>query len=563
MRRATYINTALWLALLALGGCDHSVLVPVSYKCTAAGECATGVCHAGICVLSEPRPLGGSCVDRGECRSLSCVNGTCRQGHAAGGLACRFGEECASTACVSGKCTGAPPPDAGPDAPGGDGPARDGPRPEAGVDKAVIDLPVKPEDKGPPKDLDQFVKPDKPAPTKDGPLKDKPVTPDKTSPKDGPPPTGKLSVTEKSLGLAISTAGPSEDHPSVAWGAGSYLVAWTDKLNGDVLGAWVHATKPSPPTGKHTIVDNPSTVPVSQTAAAHAGNRFLVVWNQDSDIMGRLVDPVSGKPTGPTLTIAATSMVAEQSPAVASSGAGFLVVWMSGGTSSALIKAARVLPGSATVKPAVTLASGTWPRYNPAAAFGGGRYLVVWQDGKINTNQGICGLPLTVDTSGKLKKGTQACVTAGKAKTNPAVAYGSNGFLVAWQEDSVNSIRAALFDGKGVAGKTQELFSLPCYNDAGYCPTVAEPALAWDGGRFVLVWSRSGVGKVGELDLYARVVLATGIPHASLPLLQVSTEAGDQRQPYLARGAGGSLVVWTDGRAKATKDDVYGGHVTP
>src|SRR5689334_9610485 len=55
--------------------------------CTAAGDCKSGSCFAGVCQGGSV-PSGGSCTTGGDCQSGNCVAGKCQGGGAPVGGGC-------------------------------------------------------------------------------------------------------------------------------------------------------------------------------------------------------------------------------------------------------------------------------------------------------------------------------------------------------------------------------------------------------------------------------------------------------------------------------------------
>jgi len=140
--------------LVLTSGCEQEAdKTVVGDPCEAESDCASTVCHRGLCVRAAPADIGEGCRVNAECKSFFCVTGQCGWGNLLTGRACRFSEECADRWCLSGKCKDAPrdggvpdsappdmrPPDqGGPDLPVPDLPAPDLPAP----DLPAPDLPI-------------------------------------------------------------------------------------------------------------------------------------------------------------------------------------------------------------------------------------------------------------------------------------------------------------------------------------------------------------------------------------------------------------------------------------
>src|SRR5439155_16192660 len=121
------------------------------------------------------------------------------------------------------------------------------------------------------------------------------------------------------------------------------------------------------------------------------GSDYLVAWEDyrnagasGADIYGTRVSTagVVANPGGIALTTAAGDQL---SPAVAGSSSDFLVVWQDGrnlGANNVDIYGTRVSSAGTVLNPAgLAISTSAGGQYSPAVAFGSNNYLVVWADG--------------------------------------------------------------------------------------------------------------------------------------------------------------------------------------
>ena len=94
----------LTVPLMLLWGCEDGRAV--NSPCETNTDCASEICHSGICAAKEPRANGQPCVGDGDCRSFKCVRKVCVRGEKKGGSGCLYGEQCASRMCdpIARKC---------------------------------------------------------------------------------------------------------------------------------------------------------------------------------------------------------------------------------------------------------------------------------------------------------------------------------------------------------------------------------------------------------------------------------------------------------------------------
>ncbi|KPK76619.1 MAG: hypothetical protein AMJ89_03835 [candidate division Zixibacteria bacterium SM23_73] len=181
--------------------------------------------------------------------------------------------------------------------------------------------------------------------------------------------------------------------PAIVWGGGNYLVVWGHYFSNYYLidEKNIYFTRVS---SDGEILDS-IRVPISDgpedqyvPSAAWDGTNYFVVW-QDSrsgnhDIYGAKVT-IDGEILDPDGIPVCTTGYDDASPAVAWDGTNYLVVWYGAqdGDSTASIYGVRVTPEGEILDSRPIFISGDTlhSNLNPAIAFDGTNYLVVWEDG--------------------------------------------------------------------------------------------------------------------------------------------------------------------------------------
>ncbi|WPB80738.1 hypothetical protein KYC5002_16580 [Archangium violaceum] len=270
--------------------------------------------------------------------------------------------------------------------------------------------------------------------------------------------------------------------PSVAFDGKVYLVVWRDERTGGVFGSRVK------PNGH--ILD-PAGIPLNLTTGisggrprvAYDGTQFVVVWVSSDGIFGAHVEGDGDVRRHFTLGF---SDEAGGPPGIACTKKLCLVVFTFSGDDENVVVAAR-LDSRGTVLDRRSLSPGFNNAFDPAVAWDGRQFLVVWSDERGGDEGDIYG-------SRVRKDGT-------------------------------------VLDGRGVP-----LIEVP----AGQ----VRPDVTWTGERFLVVWED---GRDGEPDIYGarvhgdlRVVEPTGFP--------IATHPGAQSAPRLAHDGRESLVAWGDTR---------------
>ncbi len=245
------------------------------------------------------------------------------------------------------------------------------------------------------------------------------------------------------LGIPISKAVGNQWAPAVAFDGTNFVVAWQDDRSTST-GPNVYGGRVSPAG----ILLDPGGIPISTApgaqlmpAVARAGASSLVVWTEGgaaSDIRGARVSPAGAvlDPAGLSVSAAAG---AQLNPAVAFGTSSSLVVWDDYRTGpSADLYGARVTEAGALLDPAgLAIAAGPDYERNGAVAFDGSSFLAAWDSYAAGAGSDV--LARRISTGGALLgSGSVAVAVSAGSQARPALAFDGANFLVAWQDDRVS-----------------------------------------------------------------------------------------------------------------------------
>ena len=302
----------------------------------------------------------------------------------------------------------------------------------------------------------------------------------------------------------------------MAFDGTNYLVVWSDQRSGPDDA--VFGTRVSP---NGTVLDGAATGIAISTAAGHQitpavafdGTNYLVVWSELRDVSGlrhrgRAGDNRRGGAR--TRRRRRSPLATLELPAVAFDGTNFLVVWT------------ESLQGPA--------GPARLPRPRPPGDIFGTR---VTRGGTVldGVGTGIVDLHRS------------------KPQANPAVAFDGTNYLVVW-EDS-RSGDSDIFGARVTpSGTMLDRRASPWHRQE--FTDQRSPAVAFDGTNFLVVWQDS---RSGTQDIFgARVTRGGKVLDADGSSLTISDAAGDQTSPAVAFNGTNHLVVWSDFRNGSTSD---------
>jgi hypothetical protein len=428
-------------------------------------------------------------------------------------------------------------------------------------------------------------------------------------------PTGALLETAP---VNVSLAAGAQVSPDVACNPGGCLVTWEDTRNlatslRDVYGAVLS------PTLAVTAADVPvSTFTRQQTspAVASAGTGYLAAWSDARDLdttsirasrvdaAGAVQDaaeaalvvvrsvsnyqaPAIGQTSGffdlvfpesqvpdvnlvhvrfdgqaiqrdPTPLVVSAAPAAQLAPAATGMGANAFAVWQDARNPDRDIYGARIdMLTGATLDPAgIQITSGNGEQVVPKVASAGTSALVVWQDRRAG-NFDIMGAVVS-STGAVTAADIPICAAAGD-QTRPNVAYDAtnNVYLVVWTDPQGGTldIRGARVSPAGAVldGGCGAVIS-------GAAGSQFSADVAAGNGQFLVAWEDRRADAANG-DIYgARVAVAGAISVLDPAGLAIAAAPGQQTEPTVAFGSGGSFVVaWTDARnAATTSNDILG-----
>ena len=301
------------------------------------------------------------------------------------------------------------------------------------------------------------------------------------------------------------------------------------------------------------IVYSPAPYDQRLSSVAFDGTNYLIVWQDsrniyDSDIYGARVSQ-----TGVVLDSAgipiSTNLYNQSAPSVAFDGNNFLVVWTDDRNVNTLdIYGARLNQDGFVLDPVgIPISTYFDDQFDPAVAFDGLNYLVVWTDYR-GPSYDIYGTRVT--QSGIVLDSNGFLITfSHENQESPSITFGDTNYLVVWLDDRMGTpdIYGARINRTGIVLDSGGIF-ISSYGEEENFPLVA-----FDGNNFLVVWedARSGT----DIYIYGARVDQNGVLLDPTGI-RISPIGYSQHNPAISFDGINYLVSWEDSRG------VYGARVT-
>ncbi len=366
-------------------------------------------------------------------------------------------------------------------------------------------------------------------------------------------------------GIQIGSAANTQFEPAVAWNGTNYLVAWADDRAGtgyyDIYGTQVSST------GTVSSVSGTAISTASREQYAPAitsnGSDFYVAWhdhrsNVTYDLYGTRVSS-AGSVLTPTGTAISTAALDQWNPAVAWNGTNYVVLWQVVDLSQQLslqgdVYTARVSDlGVVLDAGGVVVSNAEYGQTVPAVASNGTDSFATWMDFR-NLHFDIVGSRIT--NTGSAQDPLGILVTTGLApQVAPAVASNGTDSLVAWQDYRSGQPTADIYAARIAAdGTILDPEGIAISTVAGSDET--SPAVAWDGTNYLVVWDDKRDADPYMKDIYGARVGTDGAVLDPGGFL-ISGALRNQESPSVAWNGQSYLVTFTDDR-NVTRHQVTG-----
>ncbi|MDI6807738.1 MAG: hypothetical protein QME66_01990 [Candidatus Eisenbacteria bacterium] len=298
--------------------------------------------------------------------------------------------------------------------------------------------------------------------------------------------------------------------PCLCAGDSCFLAVWADQRTGT-------RELYFSPVSRGGEVLAPHGIPLSTgfyhgpPAAAFDGTNFVIVWQDEGeDLHSQLFFQrvtQSGQVLDPNEIQISSGAVSHQYPGLAFDGQDFLVVWQEQRSmADSDIRGEIVSPAGQVLSPGeILISSGTGAHWAPKVAFGGGNFLVVWEDDTNPRHQLIrCA---RVSTQGEVldRDGIVISSVAGCGE-RPSIFFDGTVFVIVWRNvigENSYILAARVTQSGSVLDPDGVLVADRAGDDLW--PVISGVELPGNDRRFLVVWSSSTQAPYARLRIWGKV----------------------------------------------------------
>ena len=350
-------------------------------------------------------------------------------------------------------------------------------------------------------------------------------------------------------GVEVCNAVGTQGSPSMAFGDSLFLVAWNDTRNGDrstIYAARITESGVLLDTNGFAVM-TPHDAQVLPSVA-HDGTDFLVTWQEgpvlNSDILAARV--ASTGAVLDTSAILVSDAARDQTrPRAVFADSSYFVAWEDSRSGTPDVYCARVTSAGQVIDTTgIHVAEGIGPTFAPAIAIGNGQLLVAWQSGEDDTTpHGINGS--RISTSGEVLDSASFLIAANLRKKytkqdSPNAVLGDSSWLVVWTDYRPDTLHTCIYamrlssEGSPLDGAAIRISS---GDGDGWSPRAA-----FDGSNYLIVWQDSSSARC---NIHGRRLSRSGVllDTSDVPIASSSNREGS---PAVVYDGTNYLVVWQE-----------------
>jgi MYXO-CTERM domain-containing protein len=377
---------------------------------------------------------------------------------------------------------------------------------------------------------------------------------------------GTPTETERTI---LSGHANAEMAPAVASDGTDYFVVWEDwrsSAPGDVYGVRVHADGSVPADDQAGVLiataapaGSGSGLRHVQPAIAFGGGTYVVAWTDRrpppppetgliTSVYALRVDPATGRPApadGNGIRVSGDAKAEQTAPALAFTGGTFLAAWRDGRNGPENVYARTIKADASGLQLGDEQRIGQGPNASTApsvAGDGAQTFLIAWEDFRDGLE--FLTYAARLDTSGNVVSGDAGGFAVSQIVANqigPTAAWSGSDFFVAWEDHRSHGAGGEIYGRRIPKSGAPAGDDIPIATGPGIrqTPAIADARDGAPGGNLQVVWSDD---RNGQLDIFGSLVSGTGLVREPKGLA-IALEPGDKTSPALAARGNGDLLV--------------------
>jgi hypothetical protein len=350
-------------------------------------------------------------------------------------------------------------------------------------------------------------------------------------------------------GLGLVAMLNNQNYPVVTWGGTQFYLAWEEDQSGSktkVYGGRLSASGALLDVGGVAIGSSPD-IECHEPAAAFDGNNIIVTYSTitgdlvaDYNVIAKRINP-DGQVLDSSGIIISEGLGMQKKPAVLFAGTKYMIAWQDDRTGNDQVDATFVdIDGVVTPAEGFTVSKGYNNQFYGDVAFDGTNYMAVWCDSRNDISLNI--YASRFNDQGVVMDQQAIAVTTGTTDCfDPAIAFNGTNYLVVWDRGS------DIFGARlSTAGAVLDQEGFVIYQDT--LPQ-NKPAVASDGQNWIVIWEDGRNSLVeNESDIYCAVVNSDGtvIQPQSIAIAGFQF---DQVNPSITYDSTNYIAVWQDYRS--------------
>jgi hypothetical protein len=294
--------------------------------------------------------------------------------------------------------------------------------------------------------------------------------------------------------LVLASSSYTRSGTAVSFAGGSFFALWRINSSNELQGTWVYETDGAVTSPSQSKVVVSSSAPSATPVLAASSANYIIAYNKASTfvtpVSERLIPLAPGSAVGAEI---AGSLVAntESTPKVTFDGNRYFVAWADkrAGSGTRDIYGARIDKDGTVLDPTgIAICTDSADQWNVAVGSDPTYFYAVWQDQRSGTSIDIYGARIDKSTGTVVDSAGNFVSKASTDQTEPAIAFDGTNYLVVWADQRNPGVYGARVDPGTGSPLTSDIAGFGIEQSGG-SGRAYHPSLAFDGSKYLVVWA--------------------------------------------------------------------------